>query len=417
MSCLDVMYQGTYQPYQYPFYQRPFAQKFGHYKMQEAMGLDSAVDYSSTSSHHHPTSHTPSLSAFSTTTNPHHHHFHHHPAAATATHYTGHGSVGSHGSGVSAGSVQGHSGHSSLHSTPSSLATPSSALGVKEEEESGNASDKDPAPEADYVNSRCVIFTFYSGDLDKIVDEHFSRSLSHQGSYAQDTDGKQRTINGSDLNSQNDSGDSRRENSNWPSKNNGSPTPMCKRSFPPSFWNSNFYSNVTNCNNNNANISSNSLHLNSMYPTSTSTHHDTSSLLNAAQAAADSYTMHHHAHHRAASMHHSQAEAWHYGFPAHHQSSYAHHHHAGLHELGYGVSPGSAFSPRYSSLLIQPSVRPGRLPTIPGQCDFTKSSTTEWPSTYTPHSHQSTTEVPSYTVETGSAVDSHETTNKDLYWF
>lgn len=176
---------------------------------------------------------------------------------------------------------------------------------------------------------------------------------------------------------------------------------MCKRSFPPSFWNSNFYSNVANCNTNNSN--SNSMHLNPMYQTSTSTHHETSSLLTAAQAAADSYTMHHHAHHRAASMHHQQAEAWHYGFPAHHQSSYAHHHHAGLHELGYGVSPGSAFSPRYSSLLIQPSVRPGRLPTIPGQCDFTKTTTGEWPATYTPHSHQSTTEAPSYTVESGKA--------------
>lgn len=190
--------------------------------MQEAMGLDSAVDYSSTSSHHHATSHTPSLSAFSTTTNPHHHHFHHHPAAAaTATHYTGHGSVGSHSSGASAGSIQGHSGHSSLHSTPSSLATTSSALGVKEEEESGNGSDKDPAPEADYVNSHCVIFTFYSGDLDKIVDEHFSRSLSHQSTFAEESVEKERTMNNNDLSNQNGSSESGRENTNWPSKNTG----------------------------------------------------------------------------------------------------------------------------------------------------------------------------------------------------
>ncbi|XP_071497276.1 transcription cofactor vestigial-like protein 3 [Diadema antillarum] len=405
MSCLDVMYQSAYQGYQYSFYQRPFAQKFGHYKMQDGMGMDGAVDFSSTSTHHHSAPHTPSLSAFASTANPgHHHHPHfHHPA-----HYTGH-SVGS--SASSAGSSQGHSAHSSLHSTPSSLATVSSVLGVKEERESGSV-DKGPASEADYVNSRCVIFTFYTGDLDKIVDEHFSRSLSQHSSFSPEGVHKSR----SEATGNSESGS---DGTNWSSKNTaGCPvTPMCKRNFPPSFWNSNFYSAVGNSNNNTNN--SNSGHLNSVYQAGATTgsmsHHDTSSFLSAA-AAADSYTMHHRA-----SVHHPQADAaWHYGFGAHHQSSYPHHHHhhhhTGLHELGYGVSPGSAFNPRYSSLLIQPSVRPGRLPTMPGQCDFTKSSTTEWPATYTPHSHHSTTDIPTYSVESGSTIDTHET-NKDLYWF
>ncbi|KAI8498367.1 nucleic acid-templated transcription [Branchiostoma belcheri] len=36
------------------------------------------------------------------------------------------------------------------------------------------------------------------------------------------------------------------------------------------------------------------------------------------------------------------------------------------------MASSSHFNPRYSSLLIQPTVRPGRLPAVPGQCDLGK---------------------------------------------
>lgn len=32
--------------------------------------------------------------------------------------------------------------------------------------------------EAEYLSSRCVVFTYYQGDISSVVDEHFSRALS-----------------------------------------------------------------------------------------------------------------------------------------------------------------------------------------------------------------------------------------------
>lgn len=48
--------------------------------------------------------------------------------------------------------------------------------------------DKQEAPEAEYLTSRCVLFTYYQGDISSVVDEHFSRALS---SYV-DGEGKRR---------------------------------------------------------------------------------------------------------------------------------------------------------------------------------------------------------------------------------
>lgn len=44
---------------------------------------------------------------------------------------------------------------------------------IKEEE------DKELAPGAEYLSSRCVLFTYFQGDISAVVDEHFSRALSH----------------------------------------------------------------------------------------------------------------------------------------------------------------------------------------------------------------------------------------------
>lgn len=43
--------------------------------------------------------------------------------------------------------------------------------------------DKDQPPGAEYLSSRCVLFTYFQGDISAVVDEHFSRALSHSTVY------------------------------------------------------------------------------------------------------------------------------------------------------------------------------------------------------------------------------------------
>ncbi|XP_030628845.1 transcription cofactor vestigial-like protein 2a isoform X2 [Chanos chanos] len=43
--------------------------------------------------------------------------------------------------------------------------------------------EKDHPPEAEYISSRCVLFTYFQGDISSVVDEHFSRALSQPSSY------------------------------------------------------------------------------------------------------------------------------------------------------------------------------------------------------------------------------------------
>lgn len=51
---------------------------------------------------------------------------------------------------------------------------------IKEED---CAREKDHPPEAEYISSRCVLFTYFQGDISSVVDEHFSRALSQPSSY------------------------------------------------------------------------------------------------------------------------------------------------------------------------------------------------------------------------------------------
>ena len=54
---------------------------------------------------------------------------------------------------------------------------------IKEED---CAREKEHPPEAEYLSSRCVLFTYFHGDISSVVDEHFSRALSQPSSYAPD---------------------------------------------------------------------------------------------------------------------------------------------------------------------------------------------------------------------------------------
>ena len=118
---------------------------------------------------------------------------------------------------------------------------------------------------------------------------------------------------------------------------------MAQRNFPPSFWNS-------------------------AYQPSTSlasAHHDLS--------LSDPY-MTSPSLHGMSSLH---QDPWHYSLSS---QAHSYSHRSSL-DLAYSsMASTSRFNPHYSSLLMQPSIRAGRLP---GQCDISKTESA-WGTTYHP---------------------------------
>ncbi|EMP34801.1 Transcription cofactor vestigial-like protein 3 [Chelonia mydas] len=47
--------------------------------------------------------------------------------------------------------------------------------------------EKDQPAEMEYLNSRCVLFTYFQGDIGSVVDEHFSRALNQASSFNPET--------------------------------------------------------------------------------------------------------------------------------------------------------------------------------------------------------------------------------------
>lgn len=41
--------------------------------------------------------------------------------------------------------------------------------------------------EAEYLSSRCVLFTYFQGEISDVVDEHFSRALSQSSTFTSET--------------------------------------------------------------------------------------------------------------------------------------------------------------------------------------------------------------------------------------
>nr|XP_015211165.1 PREDICTED: transcription cofactor vestigial-like protein 2 isoform X3 [Lepisosteus oculatus] len=244
---------------------------------------------------------------------------------------------------------------------------------IKEED---CARDKERAPEAEYINSRCVLFTYVQGDISAVVDEHFSRALSQPSSYVPSSASNKTS----------------RSTSSW---RDGS-FPMSQRSFPPSFWNSTYQPAVT------ASLSSalGAPHAEIPFP-------------------ADPYSaasLHSH-------LHQGPAEPWHH----------AHHHHhpyslSGAISTQSSAYPrpamhdvyGTPFDPRYSSLLV-PSVRPHRLTpaTVPApgapQCDLGKgeSASSAWTGAFT---GAGTDMGQSLSLNMDAGLQPQEK-SKDLYWF
>ncbi|KAJ7400081.1 hypothetical protein BTVI_108557 [Pitangus sulphuratus] len=70
---------------------------------------------------------------------------------------------------------------SSSSASASSSFSSHPAASIKEEDCSP---EKERPPEAEYISSRCVLFTYFQGDISAVVDEHFSRALSQPSSFS-----------------------------------------------------------------------------------------------------------------------------------------------------------------------------------------------------------------------------------------
>ncbi|KAJ0070192.1 hypothetical protein NL108_002527, partial [Boleophthalmus pectinirostris] len=44
--------------------------------------------------------------------------------------------------------------------------------------------DSNQPAEAEYLSARCVLFTYFRGEIGDVVDEHFSRALSQASSFS-----------------------------------------------------------------------------------------------------------------------------------------------------------------------------------------------------------------------------------------
>lgn len=47
--------------------------------------------------------------------------------------------------------------------------------------------DSSQPTETEYLGSRCVLFTYFQGEIGDVVDEHFSRALSQSSTFSSDT--------------------------------------------------------------------------------------------------------------------------------------------------------------------------------------------------------------------------------------
>ncbi|XP_067862827.1 transcription cofactor vestigial-like protein 2b isoform X2 [Heptranchias perlo] len=176
-------------------------------------------------------------------------------------------------------------------------------------------------PEAEYINSKCVLFTYFNGDISSVVDEHFTRALSNYNPESRSCKPRRGSTGSSE-----------------------GPSSLTQRNFPASFWDSNYQAPPA--------------------PASASASAASSSSLSSPHselhfASTEPYP---------AALHPHLAqppEHWHYplGGPLSPQSS-AYHHPRTIHEL-YPLNPN--LDPRYSSLLV-PALRSSRLqPAIAGQ--------------------------------------------------
>ncbi|KAG8450323.1 hypothetical protein GDO86_002827, partial [Hymenochirus boettgeri] len=238
---------------------------------------------------------------------------------------------------------------------------------TKHEEE-----EKEQPAEMEYLNSRCVLFTYFQGDIGTVVDEHFSRALSQISTFSPDN-----TTSKS------------KPGTNPPWKESSSIS--CQRnSFPPSLWTNSYQAPAPAC--------------------LTGVHPDFST-------APGNLTTSDHSSWRGEGLHQTipppppaASDSWHYPLSSQTGSPYTHmhdvymyHHHAHphTHHHHHHHHPSSHLDPRYGHLLM-PSIRASRI-TAP-QCEVTKtdvSTATTATSAWNGAFHGTVDIVPSFGFDTG----------------
>ncbi|XP_060733303.1 transcription cofactor vestigial-like protein 3 [Tachysurus vachellii] len=222
-------------------------------------------------------------------------------------------------------------------------------------EEEVRSKDSQPA-ETEYLSSRCVLFTYFRGDIGDVVDEHFSRALSQPSAFSNET--KSIKLPSGGL---------------W--KDGSSLCEGQSGSLPSSLWNSSYPSQTNSC------IPS----IHSDFPTAPAFHTADSGIwsghsltqpgLPSHSALTESWpyalggqssTGHHHVHDMYPHMH-----------PRHH------HPHAHTHPILHHTH-SSALDHRFSTLLL-PSMRPSSSPSssnTEGIKTEMESATSSWPASF-----------------------------------
>ncbi|XP_013911009.1 PREDICTED: transcription cofactor vestigial-like protein 3 [Thamnophis sirtalis] len=249
-------------------------------------------------------------------------------------------------------------------------------LSNKQEEE-----EKDQPTEMEYLNSRCVLFTYFQGDIGSVVDEHFSRALTQANNFNSEAVlSKTKT-------------DLWRENTTIANQ---------RRNFPASFWTSSYQTPPP--------------------PSLSGIHRDFPITIPSTFSVADPNSWPGHTLHQTAPPPSSNMpESWHYPLASQVSSSYGHmhdvymhHHHPHVH-MHHHHHPTSHLDPRYRPLPV-PSVCGGKIP--PLQCDATKSdpttvscATSAWAGAF----HGTVDIVPTFGFET--AGTQHQDKTKEALWF
>ncbi|XP_043928017.1 transcription cofactor vestigial-like protein 3 [Protopterus annectens] len=239
------------------------------------------------------------------------------------------------------------------------------SLQRKEEHE-----EKEEPAETAYISSRCVLITYFQGEIGAVVDEHFSRALSQ----------------GSNHNLESGLRSKPGSNTLW---RDGAVFSSQRTNFPSTFWSTTYQTPPPSC-------------LSGVHPQfSTAPHgHFHSS---------DSHSWPAHSLHQTVPPPSpSVSESWAYSLTSHASPSYSRvhdaysHMHRHPHAHVHHHSSTSQLDPRYGSILM-PTMCTSRLPAP--QCDFLKSEpttptttgTTAWTGTF----HGTMDILPTITFDSG----------------
>ncbi|XP_005524178.1 PREDICTED: transcription cofactor vestigial-like protein 3 isoform X1 [Pseudopodoces humilis] len=238
--------------------------------------------------------------------------------------------------------------------------------------------EKDQPAEMEYLNSRCVLFTYFQGDIGSVVDEHFSRALSQASSFNSETALSKSKAGLNPL---------WRESSAISSQRSG---------FPTSFWTSSYQPPPPP-------------------PCLSGVHPDFPVTAPGTFPAADASGWPGHGLHQSAGPAAPAAsEPWHYPLASQVSPSYAHMHEVYVHHPHvHPQHPGQPRDPRYGSLLV-PSLRAARIPGPQqgGKADPAAGSgaTSAWAGAF----HGTVDIVPTFGFDTGLQ---HQDKSKETAWF